>query len=98
MTLPHKNIKVGLFYNERIEIPPTYGHHRSNQSSHRQTLGQDTRNNSYILPSNGALNQPRANSHYLKTDTGTFGKLLKYNNPLISSKSRKISLPTDKSI
>ena len=51
-----------------------------------------------LMPAKISYEGQHACSYSLKTEKSTFGKVLKYQNPLFLAKARKISLPTDKSL
>ena len=99
MTLPQKNIKIGLFFNERLPIPEhQYANTRSQQPSYRNPMVVSMRPVASLAPAKSSYGSQFACSQFLKTEKSTFGKVLKFQNPLFLSKPRKISLPTNQSI
>ena len=99
MTLPQRNIRIGLFFNERLQMPEQ--HHVKNHTYHpsyRNPMVASMRPIASLRPAKNGCDTQFACSHFLKSEKSTFGKVLKFHNPLFTNKPRKVSLPTDKSL
>ena len=99
MDVKHKNIKMRLFFNERVG--PQENKNRINwvNSSHRSNVAVTVRPTvSFGTPQQTYYSAKRALSNYLKPDNRTISKILRFQNPQRLTQSRKSSLPSEKSL
>ena len=98
MSIEQKNVKMGLFFNDKIGNDQNKNIINWVKLSHRNKVDVTVRPTAHFTsPPQIYYSTKRALSNYLKPDNSTIIKILRLQNPQRMSQSRKSSLPNEKS-